>query len=311
MKKFILKLVAFLLFVIVCTEVYIRMNHLTIDIPRREIDKYGIQKYKPLQKGYWSNGTHEWQINERGWPGELPNSLDTMITLIGDSHIENFMNPDSCHLGTILNKSKLKYNFFEAGRSGVNFIESFEISCALQDEFHPNYHFIFAKNSDFTESILELKRMPDIPQFSLVENKIIKGQIKAPMLKLILYNFKTLYYYRNNLILKPNNINTSKEVVTNKETTKVNLQNYDKMFEFINKNYKTQNCVIFLHPDTDEIYLNLLKKYNFKFYKFNTNDSIENEWGNSKNDKAHWSCNGFHEASLQIINYMNSNSKLF
>ena len=120
MKKFIINILIFFFLATLCSEIYIRLNHLSIDIPRRTIDEYGVQKYLPLQNGYWSNGTHRWQINKEGWAGELPPSFDNLITLIGDSHIENFMNPDSCHLGAILNKSNLKYNCITNCNNWIN-----------------------------------------------------------------------------------------------------------------------------------------------------------------------------------------------
>jgi hypothetical protein len=301
MKKFILNSILFLFFTILCTEIYIRINHLTVDIPRREIDKNGIQKYKPLQNGYWSYGSHKWQINKEGWPGELPSSFHNMITLIGDSHIENFMNPDSCHLGAILNKSNLKYNFFEAGRSGVTLIEAFEISKALKKQYKPTRQFIFAKNSDFKESIVELNKLGDVTQVSLAKNKIIQGQMKSPFLKMMLYNFKTLYYFRNSL--DENKLAQISKKKGNDIKKNINSEYYEKLLVFIKNNYETKDIVVFLHPDTEESYRKLLEKHGFNCYQFKTKS--KRNWGKNEKDQAHWSCYGFHEASKQIINFIN------
>lgn len=300
MKKFIINILIFFFLATLCSEIYIRLNHLSIDIPRRTIDEYGVQKYLPLQNGYWSNGTHRWQINKEGWAGELPPSFDNLITLIGDSHIENFMNPDSCHLGAILNKSNLKYNFFEAGRSGVTFIEAFEIAKSLKKKFNPNMQFLFMKNSDFRESIVQLNKMSDVTQIDIDKNIVIKGELKSPFLKTILYNFKTLYYFRNSF-----NKGKEKNPVKNKKSNFENNNEkilFDRLMAYINKNYDTKNVVIFLHPDTDEYYKFLFRKYNIKFYQFRKKG--DNDWGYNQNDLAHWNCNGFHQASKQIIDYL-------
>lgn len=311
MKKFLIKCIVFLFFLVIGTEIYIRWNHLTIDIPRREIDEFGIQKYKPFQEGYWSNGTHKWQINKEGWAGELPKSFENMITLIGDSHIENFMNSVSCHLGFMLNKSNLEYNFLEAGRSGVTLIESFEIAKALTKQYAPKKHLIFAKNSDFNESIVEIKKMEDVTQVRLDDNEVINGKMKSPVLKLLLYNFKTLYYFRNNIGRTENKpkVEIDKDDLKKSESKthdlEKNINNYKKLLGFISENYDTENIIVFLHPETEDIYLELLKEHNFNCVRFETK---RNEiWGMSKNDLAHWSCDGFRQASIQIKNYLSQN----
>ena len=302
MKKFLINILFFSFITIICSEIYIRVNHLTIDIPRRTIDENGIQKYVPLQNGYWSNGTHSWQINKEGWAGELPSSFDNMVTLIGDSHIENFMNPDSCHLGAILNRSNLKYNFFEAGRSGVTLIEAFEISKELKKKYNPTKQFLFIKNSDFNESIVEFNRMNDVTQLDLSKNVVIKGELKSPFLKTILYNFKTLYYFRNTFTKR-----NEKTVVPIKKTNNLNdveKKYYDKLMAFVSENYYTKDIVIFLHPNTDEYFKRLLIKYNFNFYQFKTKKT--NDWAYAHNDLSHWNCYGFHQAAKQVSVFLKS-----
>ena len=104
------------------------MTHSVTDLPQRTIDEYGIQKYYANQSGYWKGGEHKWMFNELGWPGELPEDYDNLITVIGDSFIENFMNPNECHQSKLLKKGLNNHNFIEAARSGVSFIEAMEIS---------------------------------------------------------------------------------------------------------------------------------------------------------------------------------------
>lgn len=119
MKLFIKRLALYTVSVLVIFECVIRLTHMTIDIPFRTINSHGIQLYIPNQTGYWRGGTHSWTINSDGWPGILPAKSEDLITIIGDSHIENFMNPDSCHLAPLLQKQFPNENFYEAGRSGL------------------------------------------------------------------------------------------------------------------------------------------------------------------------------------------------
>ena len=154
-----------------------RLRNSVSDIPQRKIDEFGIQKYYPNQTGFWRGGTHAWNINELGWPGTLPENYDNLISVIGDSFIENFMNPNECHQSVYLKNRLKKYNFIEAGRSGVSFIESMEISKQLV-KFNPIDNLIYVKDNDFYQSLVEVAPADDITQFSLKKDSIIFGKMK-------------------------------------------------------------------------------------------------------------------------------------
>ncbi|MCF2493136.1 hypothetical protein [Dyadobacter chenhuakuii] len=132
MGKLLLKFFIFLLGGFVIGEAIVRAYHLTSEVPKRYLDDNGIQRYNPDQQGSWKGGNHSWATNELGWTGTLPVSYDSLVTIIGDSFIENFMNPSDCHQDVLLKSKVPKMNFVEAGRSGVSFIEAMEIIV-----FHP------------------------------------------------------------------------------------------------------------------------------------------------------------------------------
>ncbi len=138
MKKFILKLAAFVLVFCILSEIIIRIFHLVPDIPERLIDKYGIQRYKIGQSGFYTKAKKKWKVNNFGWLGVSDHDKDTIVSIIGDSYIENIMNPIDCNQGNILKSLLPNYSFFEAGRSGVTFIEAMEISKILELKWPPN-----------------------------------------------------------------------------------------------------------------------------------------------------------------------------
>ncbi|PID28633.1 MAG: hypothetical protein CSB55_03615 [Candidatus Cloacimonadota bacterium] len=92
------------------------------------MDKYGIQRYKPKQSGYYAKSSVKCNSNEYGWLGTHGVKKGFTVSVIGDSYIENIMNPIECHQGSILQKYFPDYCFFEAGRSGIIFIKAMEIS---------------------------------------------------------------------------------------------------------------------------------------------------------------------------------------
>jgi hypothetical protein len=195
MIKFLKKIVFYLVLLIFILELIIRAFRLTPDIPQRTISLNGIQKYKTNQTGYFNSKSKEkWLINEFGWAGVAQTQTDTIFTIIGDSFIENFHNPLACHQGSYLKAHLPQYSFFEAGRSGMSFIENLEVTNHLDSLIAPKKHFIYLNSSDFSESILEIKVHTDRTQFSVKSNKIIKGKLKGSVLKKILYNVKVLHY---------------------------------------------------------------------------------------------------------------------
>lgn len=175
-------------------EIYIRVFRLVPDIPERKIDKYGIQRYKPFQTGYYTKAKTKWGVNEFGWLGTCEIKTNKTVSIIGDSYIENIMNPIECNQGNILKSHFSDLAFFEAGRSGVTFIEAMEISKALQEEIDPKLQLLYLSSNDFIESIADLKRFKDRLQLSIENGEILRAKIRLPVLKKILYNVKILYF---------------------------------------------------------------------------------------------------------------------
>ena len=124
MKKFLITIIGFAIALSLTGELIIRIFRLVPDIPERYVDNYGIQRYKPGQAGYYTKAKEKWQVNDYGWLGTHENKNDSTLTIIGDSFIENMMNPLACNQGSILKNHFSDYSFFEAGRSGVTFIEA-------------------------------------------------------------------------------------------------------------------------------------------------------------------------------------------
>ena len=194
MNRFIIRLVVFAIVMIVLGEIIVRYYKLTSDIPRRFIDETGIQRYSPGQTGYFKGCDTKWKVNEYGWVGIAEVDSDNTIAVIGDSYIENMMNPISCNQGVILKSYFKDYAFFEAARSGVTFIEGMEITRLLDSIIQPKYYLIYVSSNDFYESLSNKTRYTDRLQIDLNSSKVLKANLKSPIIKNMLYNFKLLYY---------------------------------------------------------------------------------------------------------------------
>tara|TARA_R110002111_G_scaffold256247_3_gene323293 strand:+ start:388 stop:1299 length:912 start_codon:yes stop_codon:yes gene_type:complete len=301
MKKFLKNLILFFLFVVIAGETIVRVTHVVSDIPHRTIDEYGIQKYYPNQSGYWVEGEHKWIVNELGWPGVLPETYVNLLTVIGDSYIENFMNPNECHQSFLLKKHLKNYNFIEAGRSGVSFIEAMEISKQF-DSLNPIFNLIYVKSDDFYESVFNIQPATDITQLNLEKSKIIHGQMKAPGLKKILYNWKLLYYFYNRFPL-----NFSKSIAKVEKLETKNAFKYQKeiqsLIAYTKLNYNIKNKILVFHPNSELEIIEICKNAGFKVIVLNS-DNNDKIW--SFEYDSHWTCYGHAQAANQVALFLKS-----
>lgn len=296
MKKFFLNIALFLFFIILIGEVVVRITHAVSDVPKRTIDADGIQKYVPNQEGYWKGGAHKWTINELGWPGQLPENYNNLIMVIGDSFIENFMNPNECHQAAFLKKRMTNYNFMELGRSGVSLIEAMEISKQM-DTLKPIQSLIYVNSNDFDESVREIKPMRDITQLRLKDQTILYGEMKAPGLKKILYNWKLLYYFYNRFPLNLDSQKAENPIKHNVDDNSLkSKKEVVKLIKYISANYNINDKTLVFHPNSDQVIIEECENIGFNIIELD-----------SKNDKpwtfdydTHWTCYGHKKVAGQV-----------
>jgi len=298
MKKLLINIILFFLIAIVVGEVVVRLTHAIADIPQRTIDDHGIQKYFPNQDGYWKGGEHKWTVNKLGWPGELPESNDNLIMVIGDSFIENFMNPNECHQSAFLKANMKDYNFMEAGRSGVSLIEAMEISKQL-DSLKPKQSLIYVNDEDFYESIVQVKSMKDITQLDIKNKTIRYGEMKAPGLKKVLYSWKLMYYFYNRFPLD-NLINTNSKQEAATTNSEAEVKSYsteiNQLTEYIKQNYTISDKTLVFHPNSEQSIINICKDAGFKIIVLDS--SNDDTW--TFDHDPHWTCYGHKKAAEQI-----------
>ncbi|MET3113387.1 hypothetical protein AAKU52_001110 [Pedobacter sp. CG_S7] len=301
MKNFLLKLLTFTFFITLSGELIIRVLKLTPDIPHLYVDQTGIQRYVPGQKGYFSKANEQWEVNNYGWLGVADVKSDSIISIIGDSYIENMMNPISCNQGSILKSYFKDYGFFEAGRSGVTFIEAMQITKLLDSTIKPKMHLIYVAADDFSESNATF-RFKDRMQLNLISNTIVNGELKAPGLKKILYNCKVLYYLYLRFPLFVSEKNKESHTEAAKKVKTIDVKSLKSILSYCQKNYDLSKIVLVFHPDTPKEIDSLAREYGFKTIELNTTGD-KKSWAVSSVD-GHWSCYGHHEVAKQIRAYL-------
>jgi hypothetical protein len=301
MQKFIIRLLIFITLITIAGEIIVRVFQLTPDIPHLYVDHTGIQRYVPGQTGYYSKANSKWEVNNYGWLGIADVKKDAIISIIGDSYIENMMNPISCNQGSILKSYFKDFGFFEAGRSGVTFIEAMQITKLLDSTIKPKMHLIYVADDDFYESDAAY-RFKDRMQLNLASNTIVNGELRAPGIKKVLYNCKILYYLYLRFPLFVNKNNKGSHTETVKKIKKVDAKSINSILNFCKKNYNLERMVLVLHPGTPKEIETLVNKAGFKSIILNTTGD-EKSWAVSSND-GHWSCYGHHEVAKQIREYL-------
>ncbi|MCB0744275.1 MAG: hypothetical protein KDC67_10250 [Ignavibacteriae bacterium] len=174
----------------IVSEVLARIFHISTDAPKTVKNERGFIDYVANQEGYWEGGKHKWYINKYGYPGKdekLPSSFKNLITVIGDSYIENFMNPDSCRQAIFLKKIKADYNYFEMSRSGANLLDYLEYT-KVMDTCKPIYNLLYVNTNDFKQSIRNLNSNVLSTQIDLVTEKMFYPKYQGSKLKDVLYN---------------------------------------------------------------------------------------------------------------------------
>ena len=303
MKSFFRNGLLFIIFFLVFAEVFSRIFQISTDAPKTFKNKRGNIKFYPDQEGYWDGGSHKWYINSLGFLGKnLPNSFDNLVKIIGDSYIENFMNPDSCRQKKFLSKLKPEFNFMEVAMSGYNLLGYFEAAYEV-DSLPSKYTLMYVNTKDFLQSIQEISKN-NSNQLSIETGITTYPKYRGSKLKDLLYNFKFPYYlYRKNLhLFQDKNKKTKIDILKQVELSKENLILISKLLAFIKNSYKTNNVVFVLHPNVeDEIYEVSLES-GIKTFRL---EVPVNKDYKTKNH-GHWNCYGHKEIARQVSSFLDS-----
>lgn len=277
-------------------EGIIRMFNLNIDIPEMYKDTNGLIRNKPNQSGYYVNG-NKWIITKYGEYGYAPKSLDSLITVIGDSYIQNIMNPPECHQAAFLNSMADRYNFYPSARGGAGFIEFLEMAKSL-DHLKPIKQLLYVHHGDFVESIKEISRNPNTVQLSLKTEIVTFPESSQSNLKRILYKFEFAYFMYRNYFQKSINAPANNRDDKNLE---IDYPKIDSLLDYITSNYDTQNIILVFSPDSDPKITEMTVKHNFESITLKAEDYKSWQLSND----SHWSCHGHKESALQVSKFLN------
>lgn len=295
MRKFILKIFSFIILGYIIGEIIIRVFNLNIDIPEFYQDLDGMIKNRPNQTGYYVNG-NKWIINKYGQYGYEPESLDSLITVVGDSYIENIMNPSECNQAYLLANMNDRYNFFPCARGGASFIEIMEMTKSL-NQFNPIKQLVYVRPGNFIGSVIELNNNPLTVQFSVSSNAIRFAKLTSNPLKKLLYKFEFAYFLYRNYYINVNDSSFNNGVGVSSD---YDYDKLHKLMSFVISHYKCDNIVLVFSPDSDDEFIGFVKSYNLQIIRLKSDDY--KSW--QLPDDSHWSCYGHEEAAKQVVKYL-------
>lgn len=159
MKKFLFTILVGLMFVVIATEILLRLTGKVTDVVM-EVNFDGDYLYKPLQEGKWIRGANgeivsSFKINSTGWNSAVDYRFENekkYIALVGDSYIEGFHVPTDSSIGRKIEKILPGYIVHEYGKSRAN---AKDYASFYHKYCNQGYEkiFIFIRNGDFINSI--------------------------------------------------------------------------------------------------------------------------------------------------------------
>ena len=303
MKSFFKNTVLFIIYFFVIAEILIRVFHMSTDAPKTYKNERGNIKYYANQEGYWDGGSHKWYINSLGYPGKnLPASYDNLVKIVGDSYIQNFMNPDSCNQSEFLTKLRPEFNFMEVAMDGLNLLGYFE-AVYETDSLPSKYTLMYVNTNDFLQSVQEIYKN-NSNQLSVTTGNITFPSYKGSKFKDLLYNFKFFYYlYRKNLdLFQGDNVPLKKNSVKLKKDnlSRENIQMVSKLLLFLRENYETKNIVFILHPNTEDEIYKISLVHGFKVFRLKEPSDKNYQTKNH----GHWNCYGNEEMAKQVSQFL-------
>lgn len=328
MKKFLLRLFFFGCFSVLLGEIIGHYYNLPLKASSVMVQD-NCRFYKPNQSGVYSNWLQRipWQVNEYGYLGVFYLDARPLFSIIGDSFIENAMNPITANQGYLLKKYFPQYGFIEGGIAAMNFFEAIMTAKLFNKKYQPDYHLIYVANdNDFYESISNLKLRRDLMQVEISGPQVIIKpavvDIRGKFNKLGAFIFtksKTAFFiYKKSPLIdkrqailqwlcgrggvktifgKPLPVQATSQAV--EQASKRQL--VEKLLNYLRQVYPTDNIILVFNYSVSPEMIELTKHAGFQRSLRLVQD--EKPWRISARDD-HWSIYGHNQVALQVKQYL-------
>ncbi len=301
MKKYILRIILFIIIGFVMGEVVVRVFHLTVDVPETYVDENKLIRFHPNQTGYSADG-YKWIINSYGNFGPEPGSLDSLVTVIGNSFISATMNPPECHQANYLAGMNHEFNFYPMSRDGASFLEFMEMARSME-KLNPVKQLLYVHPSDFIVSVTERVNQTSTVQLSLDTGEVRETQPSGSSLKRKLYKFKFAYFlYRNYIVPYMVDLNMAGGRADESlfEIQESDYPYIQGLLDYVQDHYRIDDIVLVFFPESDSRLIRMTEQAGFTALVLQTDDY--RSW--VTNIGGHWNCNGHKEVAKQVDKFL-------
>ncbi|GAA4231947.1 hypothetical protein GCM10022291_05540 [Postechiella marina] len=278
MVKLLFKTGVYIILILICLELFVRVLHLGKDNPSRFVDALKVEKWKPNQTGFSVTGNRrqnfsEYHINNSGFNSyrEYTPSYDRVeVALVGDSFIQGFHQDYYNSLGKkIENNMNNNVDVYEYGYAGYDFADQIHLVNAYKEDFDKIDHVI-----------LGLRYRDDLLRgdYKVVNDRM---KLEAPLYQ-NLRKIKLLGYASNIGILDPVKKFPGKIIsffknkkgsgAEKKKTNQVdNHARYLKNFKSLISRYgydKSRFVLLISVSETPPFFMDYLKDNNFEYIDF-------------------------------------------
>ncbi|MCG2461200.1 hypothetical protein K8352_10610 [Flavobacteriaceae bacterium F89] len=323
MKKLILKTIIYIFLILVALEITVRIFHLYTESPQRFIDKYGVEKMTPGNRGYAVTGNRnqdvaEFHINNAGFNSYRdynPKKEKFEIALIGDSFIEGFHQDYYNSIGKKIENRLKGVEVYEYGYSGYDMANQLQLINAYQEDFEL-----------IDEVILYMNYKNDLKRAEYKPNTEQIAMFRSPLFQ-IRDHIKLLAYGSKIGILEPlKNLVTGKAFSNQKQGFKTNVietktpaeimkrdQRYLDNFRNLVRLYgydKSKTTLLLDSTKTSPTFLDYCNANGFKYIDFSTSfkkttkaTTLIYDW--------HWNDHGRELIAQVISEYIKNKNKNF
>lgn len=295
MKLFFKVLGIFSVVGVLLGEAAVRLFDLTIDVPTAYVGRDSLIHFDPGQKGKFLGGDHKWHINRFGNYGPEPYSLDSLVTVIGDSFISNIMNPPECHQAVFLDCYSDGLNFFPRSRSGASFLEYLEMARSLEP-LNPLAQLLYVHDHNFTMSLAAEGSMFNTVQISLETMKKSYPTLQHSRLKKGIYQFKFFYFLYRTFLSSHTGWD---EIAPQTDPARLELELVRRLISYTYDSYDPARIVLVFSPGSDPELVRTCKQAGYKILELQAHGE---DW--LLPDDGHWSCRGHQNAARQVGRYL-------
>lgn len=271
MKKFLIRIVGYVFFVLLVLEILVRILHLYTEDPPRFIDQLGVEKRLPSHNGYAVTGNRnqnfsEFNINASGFNSFRefnPSKSKYEIALIGDSFIEGFHQDYYNSIGKKIEKNLDSVEVYEYGYAGYDLANQLHLIHVYKNEFDLIDEIIIYLNyeSDLGRGEYE----PNFGRIAMLSSTIFKIRDNIKLLAYgskigILEPIKKLFSgnaFENNGNIDPNAPDVNKQYLENFKSL-VKLYGFDKC----------KTTILLDSRKTSRLFLEYCKENNFNYIDF-------------------------------------------